>query len=96
MDSQIIDTIHQKRYIYLYSKKAKDGYCFVNKAIMDEIKKKNFDLCHYKILYVYNDKNLSTKDEVDQILRLRKKNSLILSIFLNEELKVIYVFITDK
>ncbi len=96
VDTQVVDTIHKKRYIYLYSKKAKDGYFFVNKMIMDRITEFDYDLAQFKISYVYNDKIVSTKDEVNQILKLKEKNLQVSSILPDKESKVISVSIFDK
>lgn len=96
VDSQVIDTIHQKREIYVYSKKVKDGYLLVNKKIMDKIKDLNCNLNELKVSYAYNGETVSTKEEVNRILRLKEKNILVSINLQDERSKVISVCILDK
>ena len=72
--SQIIDTTRKKREVYIHTKKAKDGYLYVNKFIMDKVISSDCDWSKLKILYVYNNKTVMTKKEVMRVLRIRKKH----------------------
>lgn len=74
IDSQTIDTIHQKRIICIYTKKARDGYLFVNRMIMDKVDDLNWNLDKSKIIYIYNDKIVSTSDEIKRGIGLKMKN----------------------
>ena len=96
VDLQVIDTTHQTRNLYVYSKKAKDGYCFVNKIIMDKLKELSCDLNRLKVSYVYNGKVVSTKNEIKQILGLKERNIQISEISKNEKSGIISVYISDK
>ena len=60
--------------MYIHTKKAKDGYLYVNKFIMDKVISSDCDWSKLKILYVYNNKTVMTKKEVMRVLRLRKKH----------------------
>lgn len=94
--SQIIDTIHKKREVHIRTKKAKDGYLFVNKLIMDKITNLNCELDKMKISYVYNNKDITTKKDVMRVLGLREKCIQISEIIQDEQLGMITVYIFDK
>ncbi|MCL2727914.1 MAG: hypothetical protein FWD56_05980 [Bacteroidales bacterium] len=91
--SQVIDTICQKREINIHTKKVKDGYLFVNKSIMDKIKNIECDLDRLKISYVYNNKLVTTKKGVMEILRLREKRIRISEIIYDKQLEMITVYV---
>jgi hypothetical protein len=91
--SQVIDTIYKKRYICVYSKKTKDGYLSMNTQIMNKVKTLDCDLNKLKISYLYNNKVVSTKDDVYQIIRLKKRNIQISSILYNNKLNIINIYI---
>lgn len=94
--TQLIDTIRQKREVHIRSKKAKDGYLFVNKSIMDKVASLGCDLDKSKISYVYNDRTVMTKIDVMRVIGLREKCIQISEILQDEHLGVITVYITDK
>ena len=93
---QVIDNIRQKRDVHIRTKKAKDGYLFVNKSIMDKIADLDCDSDKLKISYVYNNKVVTTKEDVMRILGLRKKRIQMPEILQNEQSGVITVYIFDK
>ena len=95
VDSQIIDTIHQKRIICIYTKKARDGYLFVNGMIMDKVDDLNWNLDKLRIIYIYNDKIVSTSDEVKKVIRLKMKNIQNSVILQDEKTNIISVYIYD-
>ena len=95
-NSQVIDTIRQKREIHIRTKKAKDGYLFVNKSIMDKIANLECDLDKLKVSYVYNDRVVTTKEDVMRVLGLREKRIQISEILQDEQSGVITVYIIDK
>lgn len=94
--SQIIDTIRKKREVHIRTKKAKDGYLFVNKSIIDKVTNVDCKFDKMKISYIYNDKAVITKKEVMRILGLREKCIQISAIILDEQLGIITVYIIDK
>ena len=50
--SQVIDSIHKRREVHVRTKKAKDGFLFVNKYIMDHVTNLNCELGKMKVLYI--------------------------------------------
>lgn len=94
--SQVIDTIYRKKEMHIRTQKAKDGYLFINKAIMDKIKDFHCNLDGLKVLYVYNEKAIATKKDVMRILRLRAKHIQIPTISHDKQSGVISVYIFDK
>jgi hypothetical protein len=94
--SQVIDTIRQKREVHIRSKKAKDGYISVNKSIMDKVTSLGCDLDKLKISYVYNNRAVTTKEDVMRVLGLKEKRIQISEILQDEQSGVITVYIIDK
>lgn len=94
--SQIIDTIRKRREVHVRTKKAKDGYLFANKFIMDNVTALEYELDKMKISYVYNNKAVMTKKDVMRVLGLREKYILIPEIIQDELLGIITVYIIDK
>lgn len=90
------DTILQKNSLHIRTNKAKDGYLFVNKSIMDKVANLNCELDKMKISYVYNNKAVTTKKGVMQVLGLREKHIQILEIIRDEKLGIITVYIINK
>jgi len=82
--------------VHIRTKKAKDGYLFLNKNITDKIKSLDINLDELRILYVYNNKVVSTKDEVNQLLALRKQNIQISEIIHDEHSKTLSVYIIEN
>jgi uncharacterized protein involved in tolerance to divalent cations len=93
---QEIDCENQKRNVYKYTKKAKDGYLIINETLSDKIKECCANCSKVQISYVYNGKIVSTKDEVRQILKLRAKKIQILSVEQDGNTKVITINFSDK
>ena len=95
--SQIIDKRHKKREIHTRTRKAKDGYLFVNKCIMDYITNNeglNFD--GLKVAYVYNNKAVLTDKDVMMILSLRKRRINVSEIVPNYQTRLITVYINSR
>jgi len=87
------DTILNKNSLHIRTKKAKDGYLFINKILSDEIDK----YCtNYDVSYVYNSKIVYTKDKVRQILKLKRKKIKILSVKRDENTKIVTISFSDK
>ncbi len=94
--SQIIDTIRKEREVHIRTKKAKDGYLSVNKFIMNKVANLDCDLDKMKILYVYNNKAVTTQKDVMRVLGLREKHIQTSEILQDEQQGVITVYIIDK
>ena len=90
------DMLSTNGILHIRTKKAKDGFLFVNKYIMDNVTKLNCELERMEVLYMYNNKAVKTKKDVMQILRLREKRIQISEITQNERLGIIIVYIIDK
>ena len=88
------DTILNKNSLHIRTKKAKDGYLFVNKSIMGKIT--GLDLDKLKVSYVYNNRVVTTKEDVMRVLGLRKKRIQISEILQDEQSGMITVYIFDK
>jgi hypothetical protein len=82
--------------LFFFTKKAKDGYLFVNKSIMDKIASLDCDSDKLKISYVYNNRAVTTKEDVMRILGLSEKRIQISEIAQDEQSGVITVYIFDK
>ena len=94
--SQVIDTIRQKREVHIRTKKAKDGYLSVNKNVMDKIANLGCDLDKLKISYVYNDRAVTTKEDVMRVLGLKEKRIQNSEILQDEQSRVITIYVIDK
>ena len=94
--SQVIDSIHKRREVHVRTKKAKDGFLFVNKYIMDHVTNLNCELGKMKVLYIYNNKEVKTKEDVMSVLRLRKKSIQISEITQDEQSGLITVYVIDQ
>ena len=92
--SQTIDFVHTRREVHIRSKKARDGYLFVNKYITNNIVA--YDQKKMKVLYVYNNKIVKTKKDVMRVLRLRKKNIKNLEFIQDEQSGIVTLYIIDK
>lgn len=90
------DMLSTNSILHIRTKKAKDGFLFVNKYIMDNVTKLNCELERMEVLYMYNNKAVKTKKDVMQVLRLREKSIQISEITQNEQLGIITVYIIDK
>ena len=82
--------------LFFFTRKAKDGYLFVNKGIMDEVASLGCGLDKLKISYVYNNKAVTTKEDVMRILGLREKRIQISEILQDEQSGMITVYILDR
>lgn len=91
---QEIDTIHQERRIFVFTKKAKDGYLLMNKSVMNRLEE--LKIGNAKILYIYNNKVVSTFNEVDRLLNLKAGNICISTILYDEESKIMSIYVSDR
>ena len=94
--SQVIDTFLQKREIFTISKKAKVGYLFINKCIMDKIASLNCDWDKIELVYVYNNRIVMTKNDVTKILNIKKKKVELSLILQDEQLGILFIYLFDK
>ena len=93
---QIIDTTHRKREVHLRSKKANDGYLFINECIRDSLTKHGYLDRQLKVIYVYNNKTVKTNKEVMKVVRLKKKRIQISELLIDEDLGVITIYFVTK
>lgn len=93
---QTLDVDHNKRYFIIHTKKARDGFLFVNKSIMDAIASDDYELDNLKVSYVYNGKAIRTNKDALFVIRLRKRNIRISEIRRNKQLGSITAFIESK
>lgn len=85
------DILSTDGILHIRTKKAKDGYLLLNKHITGKIMECCNNFNEVSVLYVYNGKIVSTKDDVKQLLKLREKDIEILSVTQEEKAKVITV-----
>ncbi|PVZ07800.1 MULTISPECIES: hypothetical protein [Bacteroidales] len=90
------DMLSTNSILHIRTKKAKDGFLFVNKCIMDKVANLNCESDKMEVLYVYNNKAVRTKKDVMRVLRLREKCIQISEITQDEQLGIITVYIIDK
>ena len=90
------DTILHKNSLHIRTKKAKDGFLYVNQRIMDKVASLGCDLDNIKVSYVYNNREVTTKEDVMRIIKLRKKRIQISEIVTDEQSGIITVYIFDK
>lgn len=90
------DTTNNKNSLYIRTKKAKDGYWFINKTVSDKIEVCCTNKSDVLVSYVYNYNLVSTKNEVLKMLKLRAKKIRILSVEWNNKINTITVSFVDK
>ncbi|MCR5070313.1 MAG: hypothetical protein K6A62_00100 [Bacteroidales bacterium] len=94
--TRVIDDAHKRTDVYLRSKKAKDGFLFVNKTISDFIEELDYDQGEIKVTYVYNNKTVITEEDVIQILRLRRRRIGEIDIQIDEPSGIITAYIVKQ
>ena len=72
--SQEYDTIQKEHNVYVYTKKAKDGYLCINENLTNHIKSGCYKIDKLGIVYLLNDNFINNKKDVFRLLFLRKKN----------------------
>lgn len=93
---RIIDDAHKRTDVYLRSKKARDGFLFVNKTISDFLEESDYDQEKITVAYVYNNKTVTTEEDVMRILRLRKRRIGKIDIQLYEPLRIITAYVVQE
>lgn len=91
---QEIDTIHQERRVFAFTRNAKDGYLLINRCVMNKLVEMQID--EAKVSYIYNDKIVSKSFEVNQVLNLKAKKVCISNILYNIESKTMSIYFFDK
>ena len=91
--SMIIDETNKRTVLYARSKKAKEGYLYVNSLILNFISSMDFDLEKIYLSYVYNSAAVESKKDVIRVLRLRKNSVKSSEILFDEERGLISVYI---
>ena len=92
----ITDSTNTKRTLYVRTPKAQDGYLYVNRYITYRVLSSGCQQDTVKITYVYNNKEVTTKEDVRRVLRLRKKKIRIQDLILDERKGLVTVYIVDK
>ena len=91
--SIVIDEANKRTDLHVRSKKAKDGYLYVNSQIMNHITIQDLDLDKIKVSYVYNSVAVTSEKNVMRVLRLRKRRINSSVILYDEPKGLITVFI---
>lgn len=91
-----VDSTNTKMVYHLRTKKAQDGYLYVNRCITDKVLSSGCQQDTVKITYVYNNKEVTTKEDVRRVLRLRKKKIRIQDLILDERKGLVTVYIVDN
>lgn len=89
----VIDTHHKRIEFHIRSKKARDGYLFVNRTVADFFTDSVSGMNRALVVYVYNNKVVSTKEDVKRLLRLREKRISITGIKPDEQSGTITVYV---
>lgn len=92
----ITDSTNTKRTLYVRTPKAQDGYLYVNRYITDRVLSSGCQQDTVKITYVYNNQEVTTKEDVRRVLRLRKKKIRIQDLILDERKGLVTVYIVDN
>lgn len=92
----IIDITNKTRAFHMRTKKAKDGYLYVNRCITDKVLSSGCQQDTVKITYVYNNQEVTTKEDVRRVLRLRQKKIRIQDLILDERKGLVTVYIVDN
>lgn len=91
-----VDSTNTKMVYHLRTKKAKDGYLYVNRCITDKVLSSGCQQDTVKITYVYNNKEVTTQEEVKKVVRLRKRKIRISDFIFDERKGLVTVYIVDK
>lgn len=92
----ITDSTNTRRAFHVRTAKAQDGYLYVNRCITDKVLSSGCQQDTVKITYVYNNKEVTTKEDVRRVLRLRKKKIRIQDLILDERKGLVTVYIVDN
>lgn len=87
------DDNRKKTMVHLYSKKANDGFRYVNKCIMDYLESMDCKLDGMKAAYVLDDNTVMTENEVMSFLRLREKNIYVSKVSRDDSSGIVSVFV---
>lgn len=92
----VIDDAHERTDVYFLSKKARDGFLFVNETILEFIEESNYDKEGIKVAYVHNNVPVTTEEDLVQILRLRRRRIKDIDIHLDEPSRIINAYIVTQ
>ena len=93
---RIVDDAHKRMDVCFRSKKARDGFLFVNKTITDFLEESDYDQETIKVAYVYNNKTVTTDEDVMRILKLKKRRIGKIDIQLDEHSGIITAYIVQE
>ena len=86
------DHINGITKLNILSKRAKDGFLFVNECVRDCVASDSL----VSLVYVYNDETIKTKKDVSRMLRLRKKRIRVKEIKRDDQTNAITVYVVKK
>ena len=86
------DHIKGTTQLNIRSKRAKDGFLFVNECVRDCAAGDSL----VSLVYVYNDETITTKKDVSRMLRLRKKRIRVKEIKRDDQTNAITVYVVKK
>lgn len=92
----ITDSINNISVFHVRTRKARDGYLYVNRCITDKVLSSGCQQDTVKITYVYNNKEVTTQEEVKKVVRLRKRKIRIQDLIFDERKGLVTVYIVDK
>ena len=92
----ITDSTNTRRAFHVRTAKAQDGYLYVNRCITDKVLSSGCQQDTVKITYVYNNKEVTTKEDVKRVVRLRKRKIRISDFIFDERKGLVTVYIVDK
>lgn len=96
INSQEIDKKANKRNIYIVTKKARNGYLYVNENITNKLQKLDCSSQELTISYILNNQTISTKEQVNKLLKLKEKDILNLDISLDTTSHLLTINISTK
>lgn len=90
------DDFNQRVNTFVYSKKAKDGYLFVNKQIDEYVSTIEGNTEINSVSYYYNDKAVTSDMDVMKVVGLKKNRIFISKLKIDESLGSLTVYIESK
>ncbi len=101
-----IDTVGHQQELHITTPKAKDGYLYLNKMLSHKMKEVDvskyykINSCPQKneitIVYLYNGIFITTKKEVEKLIKLKETKIHVLSVVFDENQQLITISFVDK
>ncbi len=90
-----IDPTLEQSIVRVQTKRAKDGFLFLQEYISKEIEAQGSIKDTMNVFYMYNHAPVKTKRDVKRLLRLRKRNLHIQLLVIDNERKRVIAYISD-